>query len=69
MDRKITLCDVGIEGCQTDEEREEWCMRELDMTYAEYLEILNSRLTVAFGSLINCLVSVTLTSMPSLNSS
>lgn len=44
MDRKITLCDVGIEGCQTDEEREEWCMREFDMTYAEYLEVLNSNL-------------------------
>lgn len=46
MDRKITLCDVGIEGCQTDEEREEWCMREWDMTYAEYLEVLNSELPV-----------------------
>lgn len=46
MDRKITLCDVGIEDCQTDEEREVWCMRELDMTYMEYLEVLNSELPV-----------------------
>ncbi len=46
MDRKITLCDVGIEDCQTNEEREEWCMRELNMTYAEYLEVLNSELPV-----------------------
>ena len=44
MDRKITLCDVGIEGCQTDEEREAWCKKELDMTYSEYLEVLNSPL-------------------------
>ncbi len=46
MDRKITLCDVGIEDCHTDEEREEWCIREFDMTYAEYLEVLNSKLPV-----------------------
>lgn len=46
MDRKITLCDVGIEKCKTYEECEEWCRRELDMTYEEYLEVLNSELSV-----------------------
>ncbi len=46
MDRKITLCDVGIDECQTDEEREAWCMREFDMTYAEYIEVLNSELPI-----------------------
>lgn len=45
--RKITLCDVPWwEELKTDDEKDKYCREHYDLTYSEYLEVLDSPLPI-----------------------